>query len=258
MNTKGCLAFLLLFFFVPACANHIGRDAGLESSYGVSKAASLLDAFNQRNKSIHSVKGIGKIKLWGENGFQVSRLAWLGSTDGRLRVEILGLSGQPVAKLIYDGECFFFLSHIDAQYYQKPCSDPDLNHLTGIPIKVSEMVRFLSGGVPIYDHDMVSLEHPETGDGYVLILKNRWRWVVEKIYLDKSLSIVQKVEVYNWRGMIYRAVLAQPRIINNHAIPFKISISTDSEEGFSIAMDRCWADITVLPSMFSTDTVGGY
>lgn len=258
MNAKACLAFLLLLFFMPACANHVRKDAVFESPDGVPEAASLLATFNQRNKSLHSVKGIGKIKIWGEKGAQVSRLAWLGTTDGRIRVEVLGLSGQPVAKFIYDGECFFFLSQIDQQYYQNTCLDPDLDRLTGIPIKVSEMVHFLSGGVPIYDHDIASLQHLGTGEGYVLILKKRWLWVVEKIYLDESLSVVNKVEAYNWRGMLYRAVLTQTRNINNHAIPFKIVISTDSEEGFSIATDRCWADITVLPSMFSIDPIQSF
>jgi len=253
MNAKACLAFLLLFFFASACAKHVGKDVVFESCDGISSAASLLATFNQRNESLHSVKGIGKIKLWGEKGPQVSRLAWLGSADGRLRVEVLGLSGQPVAKFIYDGKQCFLLSHIDQQYYQNTCLDPDLDRLTGIDIKVSEMVHFLSGGVPIYDHDIFSLQHLGADEGYVLILKKRWRWVVEKIYLDESLSVVNKVEAYNWSGLVYCAVLEKTRNVNDHAIPFKIVISDDSQQGFSITTDRCWSDITVLPSMFAID-----
>ena len=255
MTAKAFFVFLFLFFFMSACANHVRRDIGFESPDGASNAASLLATINQRNKSLRSVKGIGKIKLWGEKGSQVTRLAWLGSSDGRLRVEVLGLSGQPVVKFIYDGKRFFFLSHIDQQFYQKTCLDPDLNPLTGIDIKVSEIVLFLSGGIPIHDHDTVLLQHLGAGEGYVLIFKKKWLWVVEKIYLDESLSVVNKVEAYNWRGMLYRAVLAQTRNINNHAIPFNIVISTDSKEGFSIAADRCWTDITVLPEMFSIDPI---
>jgi len=253
MNFKAFFGFLLLLFFMSACANHVRRDIDFESPDGASNAASLLATINQRNKSLRSVKGIGKIKLWGEKGSQVSRLAWLGSSDGRLRVEVLGLSGQPVAKFIYDGKRFFFLSHIDQQFYQKTCLDPDLNLLTGIDIKVSEIVLFLSGGVPIYDHDTVSLQHLGADEGYVLILKKRWLWVVEKIFLDESLSVVNKVEAYDWSGMLYRAVLEKTRNVNEHAIPFNIVISTDSEEGFSIAANRCWADIKILPSMFFID-----
>jgi hypothetical protein len=253
MNVKACRAFLLLFFFGYACANHAGRDTVFESYDGVSRADLLLAAFNQRNESLHSVKGIGKIKLWGEKGPQISRLAWLGSKDGRLRVEVLGLAGQPMAKFIYDGKRCFLLSHIDQQYYQNTCLDPDLDPLTGIDISVSEMVQFLSGGVPIVDHDIALLHHLGADEGYVLILKKRWRWVVEKIYLDESLSVVNKVEAYDWSGLLYCAVLEKTRNVNDHAIPFKIVISDDSQQGFSITTDRCWSDITVLPSMFAID-----
>lgn len=251
MNAKNCLTFLLLLCFISACANHVRRDSVFESDLTSQKAASLLAAFKQRNESLLSVKGIGKIKLWSGNGFQVSRLAWLGSADGRLRIEALGISGQPVAKFIYDGKQFFFLSYGDQQYYQTTCSDPDIEPLTGIRIKVSEMVHFLSGGIPIHDHDIASLQHLGADKGYVLILKKRWLWVVEKIYLDETLSIVNKVEAYDWSGMLYRAVLAQIRQVNDHDIPFKIDISTDSDHGFSITMDRCWTDFKVLPFMFS-------
>jgi len=255
MKAKAFLVFLLFFFFMPACAKHVRKDTVCVPPDSVSNAVSLLATINQRNKSLRSVKGIGKIKLWGENGVQVSRLAWLGSADGRLRVEVLGLSGQPVAKFIYDGKRFFFLSHIDQQFYQKTCLDPDLKPLTGIDIKVSEMIFFLSGGVPIYDHDTVSLQHLGADEGYVLILKKRWLWEVEKIFLDESLSVVNKVEAYNWSGLLYCAVLEQTCNINNHSIPFNIVISTDSKEGFSITADRCWADITVLPEMFLIDPI---
>ena len=82
MNAKAYFACLLLFFFVSACANYVRKGAVFETPDSASNTASLIATLNQRNESLHSVKGIGKIKLWGEKGVQVSRLAWLGAPVG--------------------------------------------------------------------------------------------------------------------------------------------------------------------------------
>lgn len=258
MNAKEGISLLVIIFFVSACSIIPKGDGGFDYSEDFSDAAPLLAILKQRNEKIRSFKGIGKIKLWNFEGSQISRLAWLGSIDGRLRVEILGISGQPIAKLIVDGEKYFLLSPIDQQLYQETCADPDLKNLTGISIKASEIIKFLGGGLPLYTHDTLSLNHIDSGNGYVLTLKKRWRWVVEKIYFDESLSSVKKVELYNWRGLQYRAILEKPRNVNGHFIPFKLTIANDSSDGFSIDIDRCWTDIVVLPEMFLIDPIYGY
>ena len=256
-SIKGRLAFLMIILLLPACHKMVQRDPGFAFPESPPETQRILSMIKARNDAAASFKGIGKISVWDRNGSTTSRAAWAGSVDGRLRIEFLALPGQPVAKFIYDGENYYFLSQTDQQLHQKSCSDPMLTQVSGVPIRVSEVVELLAGGIPIYDHDSVALEplaSPSSPkDGYVLILKKRWIGVVQKIYLDHSRSVVEKIEIYKWWKKAYQAVFAQVRQVNNHRIPFDLTISNGQNHGFRVTSDRYWADVVVKPSMFSLE-----
>jgi len=248
---KRRLAFLILILLLPACHKMVQRDPGFAFPESPPEAHRILSIIKARNDAARSFKGIGKISVWDQSGSRTSRAAWAGSIDGRLRIEFLALPGQSAAKFIYDGENYYFLSQVDQQLYQKSCSDPDLTQVSGVPIRVSEVIEFLSGGIPIYNHDSVVLEPLASHEGYVLIFKKRWLGVVQKIYLDPSRSIVEKVEIHKWWKKEYQAEFAQVRPVDGHQIPFDLTISNGKSQGFRVISDRFWADITVSPSMFS-------
>ena len=249
---KGRLAFLLMaILLLPACHKMVGREPGFvfpESSSEVQRILSLIKA---RNDSARSFKGIGKISVWDQNGSTTSRAAWAGAMDGRLRIEFLALPGQPVAKFIYDGENYYFLSQADQRSYQKSCRDPLLTQVAGVPIRVSEVVELLAGGIPIYAHDSIAMEPLTSHAGYVLIFKKTWLGVVQKIYLDPSRTVVEKVEVYKWWKKVYQAVFGDVRPVNGQPVPFDLTISNGRSQGFRVIIDRFWEDAPVPPSMFS-------
>ncbi|MDA8404239.1 MAG: hypothetical protein M0Z56_08615 [Desulfobacteraceae bacterium] len=108
---KGRLAFLLMaILLLPACHKMVGREPGAVFPESASEVQRILSLIKARNDSARSFKGIGKISVWDQNGSTTSRAAWAGAMDGRLRIEFLALPGQPVAKFIYDGENYYFLS----------------------------------------------------------------------------------------------------------------------------------------------------
>ncbi|MDO9264618.1 MAG: hypothetical protein Q7U02_11675 [Desulfosalsimonadaceae bacterium] len=254
---KGRLAFLMIILLLPACHKMVQREPGFAFPDSPPEAQRILSVIKAGNDAARSFKGIGKISVWDRNGSRTSRAAWAGAIDGRLRIEFLALPGQPVAKFIYDGENYYFLSQTDRQQHQQSCSDPMLTQVSGVPIRVSEVVELLAGGIPIYAHDSVALEplvSPSSPkEGYVLVFKKRWLGVVQKIYLDSSRSVVEKVEIYKWWKKAYQAELAQVRQVNGHRIPFDLSISNGHSQGFRVINDRYWADVSVKPSMFSLE-----
>jgi len=248
---KGRLAFLMIMLLLPACHKMVGREPGFAFPDAPPEARQILSIIKARNDAARSFKGIGKISVWDENGSRTSRAAWAGAIDGRLRIEFLALPGQPVAKFIYNGENYYFMSQADPELHQRACSDPVLTQVTGVPIRVSEVVEFLAGGIPIYDHDSVALEPLASPGGYALVFKKRWLGVVQKIYLDPSRLAVLKVEIYKWWKKVYQVAFDQVRTVNDHRIPFDMTISNGQDQGFRVSTDRYWADALVTPSMFS-------
>ncbi|MBC2716450.1 MAG: DUF4292 domain-containing protein [Desulfobacteraceae bacterium] len=254
MNAKRRLAFLMTILFLPACYNMVKRDAGFEFQKAPPEVIRFLSILEQRNDAVKSFKGIGKVSVWDSGRSRTSRAAWLGAADGRLRIEFLGLPGQPVAKLIFDGNRYSFLSHIDQQLYRKTCSDPNLKQVTGVSIKASEVIEYLAGGVPIYEHDSVSFESGESGEQvesggkFVLVFRKHWLGVVEKIFFNES--VLEKVEIFRWGKKAYQVEFKDIRTVKEHQVPFYLVIKNAGNQGFSFTVDMHWADINVLPSMF--------
>ncbi len=248
MNAKGCMALLVTLLFLPACYNIVRRGAALEVQNAPAEAVSALSLIQQRNDEVKPFKGIGKISVWNSDGSQTSRAAWLGSPDGRLRVEFLSLPGQPAAKLIIDGSSYSFLSQIDGRLYRESCADPDLEKVTGVSIKASEVITFLGGGIPVYEYDSVFFEQSEPDGRFVLIFKKNWLGVVEKICFNGSE--IEKIEIFRWDKVAYQAEFNNIRNVSGHYVPFNLVITGGDHQGFSFTVDRCWADIDVSPSMF--------
>lgn len=254
-SLKGRFAFLIIMLLLPACHKMVGREPGFAFPNAPQNVQQILSVIKTKNDAARSFKGIGKISLWDENGSRTSRAAWAGAIDGRLRIEFLALPGQMVAKFMYDGENYYFMSQADRELHQRACSDPELTQVTGVPIRVSEVVDFLAGAIPIYDHDSVVLEplaSPSSSkEGYVLIFKKTWMGVVQKMYLDSSRLAVRKVEIYKWWKKVYQVTFETVRPVNDRHISFDLSISNGKDQGFRIVTDRYWADAVVTPSMFS-------
>jgi hypothetical protein len=248
MNLKAGLVFFLIPLFLPACYHMVKRDAGFEFHKAPPEVSQFLSIIDKKNDGATSFKGIGKICIWDSEGARTSRAAWLGAIDGRLRIEFLGLPGQPVAKFIFDGNQYFFVSHMDTQIYSKASSDPNLKLVTGVSIHTSEVIEYLAGGIPVYEHDSVLLEQSASGDMDVLIFKKHWLGVVEKIFFKGSE--IEKVEIFKWGTKAYQAEFAGTKAVSSHPGPSYLVIDNGENQGFSFAVDRQWTGINVLPSMF--------
>ena len=248
VNANVCLVFFLATVLLPACYNIVKKDAGFKFQKAPSEVSRFLSIIEQKNDAVKSFKGIGKIRVWDSDSSRTSRAAWLGADDGRLRIEFLGLPGQPVAKLIFDGDRYSFQSHIDQQEYGQTCSDPNLELVTGVSIKTSEVIDYLAGGVPVYEHDSVSLAPGKSGGKSVLTFRKQWLGVVEKIFFNES--VLEKVEIFTWGSKSYQVAFKDIRVVNGHRVPFHLVITNGDDQGFSFTVDRHWADINVLPSTF--------
>jgi len=248
MYSKTCLALFLIPLFLPACYNIVKKDAGFAFQKALPEVSRFLSLIEQKNDAVTSFKGIGKISVWDSYGSRTSRAAWLGAGDGRLRIEFLGLPGQPVAKFIFDGNRYSFLSHIDQKIYSQSCSDPNLEQVTGVSIKTSEVIEYLAGGVPVYEHDSVLLEQSESGNIDVLIFRKNWLGVVEKIFFRGSE--IEKVEIFKWGTKTYQVTFKYQNTVSKHQGPSYLVITNGEGQGFSFAVDRQWTEINVLPYMF--------
>ncbi len=237
MRWIGLLLLSAVAFF-PACHPRISPDTGKAES----SAESLLFRLYSRNKSLKTFKGIGRISIWSEEGAQSARIAWLASVRGRMRAEVLGPAGRPLLKIAYDGEVLYFYKAGMGEIKKKRIDSPDLGSIMEVPVEIGDLVLFLAGRFPVYDY--ARIEKVDTGPdtGEKLVLKSLWSNVVEKISFFPGSDAVESVQVFDWRGLRYRADLSGYSSINGYSVPGRIMVKGSEGAGFEIRVSRFWAN----------------
>jgi hypothetical protein len=254
------LLSLGLLIYCSSCSSistKISRGTEETPETGASvEAQALMAELSRQNASLNSFKGIGKIKLW-QNGRQKldERVAWIGSEGNKLSI-VLMISGYPAVRMTSDGEWFYYYEVGEGKpiYRKIPASEASLKHIVAIPIQADDVVELLAGRVPLREHSAVTLQEQETEPGYVLILRQRWWGVVEKIYLDESKTRVNMTEYYSPMGsLIYRVRFDKMQMVNGYRVPARLSVSNGEDSDFELVVDRYYTDVPVTASMFVLD-----
>ncbi len=238
---RAAVIVIALSILLSACAT-------LPKPEQIAEAEAMLAKLQAKNQGLKSFKGIGTIRLKDKDITQSSRVAWLGTEDGFLRIGLLTIAGQPAASIAYNGENLYFFSHLEGQFYKQKTPDPDLEKLLSVPLKASEIIALLMGRVPVVKHRAAVIERNDSGQGWVLALKNSWGKAVEKIYLDDNRNDIKKVEIFDG-SLMYRAVPADMKSADKYLIPFRLTVSGKKAE-FSLSVDRYWINTSLSPDMF--------
>jgi len=219
-----------------------------------SEVRNLLSVIQSKNDTLKNFKGIGKIKVWKNGSIQADqRVAWIGEKPVKLSIAVL-VSGYPAIKLATDGKWLYYLEtrgH-DTVFKKIAASDPSLRNIISIPIKSSDIVTLLAGGIPLREFDTVAVIEDESSNGYVLDLKARWRGIQQKIYLDESGSQVRQIDVFDRSGALkYRAEIENMRSVNGYQMPFRLKLSTGEGADFLLDVDRYWVNVELPTAVFT-------
>ena len=214
----------------------------------LSEANKLLAQIEQKNAGVTSFKGVGRIKFRNQGKLQISRGLWAGIKPHQFRIEILNPARQPAVSIASDGKWLYLLSHRSGKFHKEEAEDADLEKFISAPITINDIVTFLSGGVPLHPFHEAFLKPDSSGNGYVIVLKKRWRGVIEKIYLDKNKVNVRQVEVYNLNGLVYRASLQSEDGVRR--LPQSIVITNRDGLALQIDVDKFWMNVPVSTAMF--------
>jgi hypothetical protein len=226
-------------------------------------AEDLIETLKCANSELKSYKGIGKLTLDYDSNLQSSRIAWIGSTPGMLRVEILGpAGGPPLASIASDGDWFYIVAHQEGRFIKKRSNQASLKRLIHLPIDPLDIYDLLAGRIPIHPYGTARLIASESAaasdaDGgenasqRILVLKPKWRQhPSQKIYFEKDRDRVHRIEFFDRTGkLLYRADIQKIENVDGYQIPMTI-IFSDDRSSARIAIDRFWTGAAVLPSVF--------
>jgi len=245
---------LIAAIFISSCAVfRPARELEITPAEKVNKVRDLLSVLKTQNDSLINFKGIGNIQIRQNGLLQLDqRVAWVGEKPVKLSIAVL-ISGYPAVKLATDGKWLYYLEvhGQDTTFRKFPASDPSLKKLISIPISASNVITLLAGQIPMPTFDSAALIEEEVTPGYVLVLKEKWWGVRQKIYYDQSLSAVRRVEVFNRSGALkFRAEIESVQSINGFQVPSRLRLLTHDGADCLLNIDRFWANVDPPPSVF--------
>jgi hypothetical protein len=213
----------------------------------------LLNILRTQNDALVNFKGIGNITIM-QNGLTQfdQRVAWIGEKPVKFSIAVL-ISGYPAVKLAADGHWLYYLEvrGQDVQFKKISASDPDLKRLISIPISVSDVIAYLSGRVPLVEFDSITFVEGRSNQGPILLLMDRWWGIRQKIFYNRTLSKVERVDVFSRSGtLLYRAEVDSTQRVNDFQVPQRLKLSTDDGIVFQLNIHRYWVNVDVSPSVF--------
>lgn len=249
------LVFLLLFL-ITSCAGAPRRPYDAVSELGRKDTYRLIDIVKEKNEAVTAYKAIGEIGLYGGRVSLETRAAWIAAPDGRFRVGVLGLTGQPFARMICKlDKCFFHFRDGDC-LRRETAGNTSLEPLCGIEIKAGDIVLLLSGGVGLAAYD--SAEAYETSFGAkILVLKNGLLGTVQTVRFSRDLKHILGTEVFGWQGLIYRAEISDYKPVASGSMPFHLDVSDAGGNRVKVSAERCWTDIKLEKQAFSPELPEG-
>ena len=264
-------------FFISACTGLSHRISEESKEFPPSsEAKAIISILKSQNQTLKTIKGVGKITfLESQEKELTTRIAWVASTPDKIRITLSSVSGHPMVSAASDGQWFYFVSHANGDFYKKRPTNLNMKRFFSISIKSENIVNILLGRIPVAEYDSVDLVEDRSINGQsgkdfgnaevlslnkdiqgnknssVLLLKNKWGNVREKIYLNDRQE-AHKIEMFDLTGaLVYRLELIRMQEIKSYRVPYRLKVSNDDGAGFQLDLDRYWADAEVSPSVFA-------
>lgn len=236
----GVLFFTSCAFFKPS------QELEITPATKATEIRNLLNTLQTQNDTLKTFKGLGKIQLWQNGNIQVDqRVAWIGEKPVKLSIAVW-VSGYAAIKMATDGQWLYYLEiHGQETVFRKiSARDPSMKQLISISITASDIVTLLSGGIPIREFNAVNVIEEKTGNGHIIVLKERWWGIRQKIYFDANRSQVHQIDLFDRSGaLMYRAEIENRQSIDGFQVPFWLRITNDKGADFQLTVDRYWANI---------------
>ena len=252
---KQLTLFLIIFLFVTGCSSLQKKEDGPESMTISPAAEALYNRLQSQNTQLHSFKGTGRIRIEDANGTQRARIMWAGYGREKLRLEIMGATGQSMLSFAYDGERIYLISHAENRFYAKRSSDASLEKLISVPISVSESLDLLAGRIPMEKQLLPISVHVKEDGEQILVLKSLERNARQKnIILNAASGAIRRIEALGKDERLeYQAEFIQMQNVSGFEVPRELRISASTQASLQIIVERFWPNVVIPESLFVLD-----
>ena len=247
------ITLISLTIIATGCSPLERRVEGPPTAASSPEAQSLYSRLQSQNSQLYSFKGTGRLRIKNAGGIQQARVMWAGHQNKKLRLEIMGATGQPVFSFANDGERIYLISHTENRFYSRRESNANLKKLISLPIAVSACLDLLAGRIPLETHPFPMAVQPVEGGGQVLVLKSPdWKKGSEHVFLDAASGSVRRIEAFDKdENLVYRAEFVRMQTVSGFEVPKELRLSNGSQVSLKLVMERFWPNVYISEDLFT-------
>ena len=183
------LVYVSLLFFFSACVKEVPiyQPADLPVSL-------IVAHLEQRQNTLSSFRAVGTIRVQGGKQRWSGKAFLLSEFPDSLRLEVIGLFGNPVLYAVSDGHQLTIWEPGREQAYKGLASSGTLARLIKLPLQDREALLLLAGIVPPWHRVQAKLFRLRDAESYMLQLENKPGRLRQRIWLEGEDLIVTRIE----------------------------------------------------------------
>jgi hypothetical protein len=216
-----------------------------------------LEHLRALNTGLSQCKGLGQAALKTQAGAQRTRLAWAARSPDKLRLELLAVSGHPLAALASDGNYLYLRDNSTDRFYKNRSANASLEPLVKVPVRVPDLIAYLLGRVPLVDAERSRLMDNPRQPGYILELSRWWGEVAQRVFLGADGRTVTRVIHFGDTGKpAYQVDMADFRMAGAYSFAHQLRISSvatvrNAETNrIDIRLERFWPNTGIDDGAF--------
>jgi outer membrane lipoprotein-sorting protein len=183
----------------------------------------LIEAIDERDEDIQSLKGRAKITYVNGNKKQSAKLVIVGLKPGYLRFDILDFWGRPALSFTTDGTDASVLSYRENRLYKGDLATHALSPCWPSSLSIRNILSVISGNAPLIDYGQDEVEYLPEKNLYLIQLISRDSTRKQKIWLEVAdLSCIRSEILDLGDGLAFRAEFDKFREIGRLRTPFLV------------------------------------
>lgn len=257
MRTYGSLrgeyvaVLLAATFFFSGCGALKHRAPDRKTAVSAADAAAWHAFLCDANRGLNTFKGMGTISMQQGGRKERFRAAWAAEAPDRLRIELLGLAGQPVASMACDGSHYYLLTHHDGKFIKRRTDASGLRKFIHIPINALDVLALLSGRLAPPKERLIASIEKDAPHEPVLVIRDVAEKIQDRVFSDGPRGAVKTVERCKDNGqLVWRAELDHLKNEKNYHVPYRVTLSAGEDVKLQIHMERFWANPDVAANLF--------
>jgi hypothetical protein len=246
---------VLLYFLTGCAAFRAGQRPPADAT--TAEAGALYATLRGINDTLHGFKALGTIRLQQGGIDQRFRSAWAAGGGGRLRVDVLGIAGQPMFSFSCDGSNDYVLLYQEGRLIRRRAGGAAfMDRLVHIPIDAADLFALLSGR-PGKSEDFFAIRlEKDPLEGTVLVLWNKRDGARSRILLVRKPLCIREIERTDSRGhLVWRAEFRGMKERDGYRVPTDLRLTGPDGVQVRITTDRFWANPRMPADLFILETL---